>query len=101
MVASHTEKPLGFSNQRSLFAKRGKVNGWYGIAPNNIACLYGRRHVLRMSLTYGKVLGVVSLCPAISQPLWGQLYGWLPLSDAYGIFIANGLTASSLQTAPA
>ena len=23
--------------------------------------------------------------PAISQPLWGQLYGWLPLSNAYGI----------------
>ena len=32
-VASHTETPLGVSNQRSLFAKRGKVNGWYGIAP--------------------------------------------------------------------
>jgi hypothetical protein len=27
----------------------------------------------------------VSLSPAISQPLWGQLYGWLPLSNAYGI----------------
>jgi hypothetical protein len=27
----------------------------------------------------------VSLFPAISQPLWGQLYGWLPLSNAYGI----------------
>ena len=38
-----------------------------GIAPNNIACLYGRRHVLRMSLTYGKVLGVWgSSLPAIS-----------------------------------
>ena len=32
-VASHTETPLGVSNQRSLFAKRGKVNGWKGIAP--------------------------------------------------------------------
>ena len=27
----------------------------------------------------------VSPFPAISQPLWGQLYGWLPLSNAYGI----------------
>ena len=28
IVASYTETPLGVSNQRSLFAKRGKVNGW-------------------------------------------------------------------------
>ena len=27
----------------------------------------------------------VSLLPAISQPQEGQLYGWLPLSNAYGI----------------
>ena len=27
----------------------------------------------------------VSLFPAISQPQKGQLYGWLPLSNAYGI----------------
>ena len=40
----------------------------------------------------------VSLFPAISQPLWGQLYGWLPLSDAAGILIANGPLASSLLT---
>jgi hypothetical protein len=26
-----------------------------------------------------------SLSPAISQPQEGQLYGWLPLSNAYGI----------------
>ena len=38
-VASYAETPLGVSNQRSLFAKRGKVNGWllksnaYGISP--------------------------------------------------------------------
>ena len=25
--------PLGAANQRSLFAKRGKVNGWYEITP--------------------------------------------------------------------
>ena len=27
-VASHTAVPIGTANQRSLFAKRGKVNGW-------------------------------------------------------------------------
>jgi len=27
--------------------------------------------------------------PAISHPLKGELYGWLPLSDASGIFFAN------------
>jgi len=58
MVASHTAVPLGTANQRSLFAKRGKVNGWYGVGPNNISLPLGRRHVLRMSLTYGKVPGV-------------------------------------------
>ena len=38
MVASHTEKPLGFSNQRSLFAKRGKVNGWIERHPHPEPC---------------------------------------------------------------
>ena len=37
-------------------------------------------------LPKGKVPGVWCHFPAISQPLWGQLYGWLPLSNAYGIF---------------
>ena len=54
-VASHTETPLGVSNQRSLFAKRGKVNGWCEGCPNNNSLPLGRRHILRMSLTYGKV----------------------------------------------
>ena len=38
MVASHTEKPLVFSNQRSLFAKRGKVNGWIERHPHPKPC---------------------------------------------------------------
>ena len=50
-VASHTEKPLGFSNQRSLFAKRGKVNGWGKGYPNNNSLPLGRRHCLILSLT--------------------------------------------------
>ena len=39
-----------------------------------------------MSPTQGQadIIGSNSI-PAISQPLWGQLYGWLPLSNAYGI----------------
>jgi len=36
-------------------------------------------------LPKGKVKMGASLSPAISQPQEGQLYGWLPLSNAYGI----------------
>ena len=50
-VASHTAVPMGTVNQRSLFAKRGKVNGWFWIAPNNNSLPLGRRHVLLLSLT--------------------------------------------------
>ena len=86
MVASHTETPLGVSNQRSLFAKRGKVNGWCEGCPNNISLPLGRRHEQPLSLTYGKVPGV--WCRShqpFRSPQEGQLYGWLPLSNAYGI----------------
>ena len=31
----------------------------------------------------------VSLSPAISQSPGGQLYGWLPLSNAYGIYFGE------------
>ena len=41
-------------------------------------------------LPKGKVLNGVSLLPAISRCLKARLYGWLPLSNAYGIsFIAT------------
>jgi len=53
--------------------------------PNNISLPLGRRHEQPLSLTYGKVPGVWCRFPAISQPPKGQLYGWLPLSNAYGI----------------
>ena len=36
-------------------------------------------------LPKGKVPGVWCRFPAISQSPRGQLYGWLPLSNAYGI----------------
>ena len=51
----------------------------------------------------------VSLYPAIyfpsrtrtvtfgSQPLWGQLYGWLPLSNAYGISSIENIARSFCQ----
>ena len=58
MVASHTAVPLGTANQRSLFAKRGKVNGWYGVAPNNIACPWVGDMVCVCPLPKGKVPGV-------------------------------------------
>ena len=41
-------------------------------------------------LPKGKVPGVWCRFPAISQPLKGQLYGWLPLSDAAGIIFLAG-----------
>ena len=58
MVASHTAVPLGTANQRSLFAKRGKVNGWYGIALNNIACPWVGDMSGSCPLPKGKVPGV-------------------------------------------
>ena len=73
-VASHTEKPLGFSK-------------WLGRAtPHPEPCLVGKGQGLLMSPTQGQADIIwATLAPAISQPLWGQLYGWLPLSNAYGI----------------
>ena len=47
----------------------------------------GKGHTQLMSPTQGQAYIIeATLAPAISQPLWGQLYGWLPLSNAYGIF---------------
>ena len=74
MVASHTETPLGVSKWL------GKTNHTPGTLP------VGKGQRLPMSPTQGQadIIGG-NLIPAISQPLWGQLYGWLPLSNAYGI----------------
>ena len=44
----------------------------------------GKGHTQLMSPTQGQAdIIEATLAPAISQPLWGQLYGWLPLSNAY------------------
>ena len=51
------------------------------------ACLYGRRQGWFLSLAYQQgCMCAMLLLPAISQSPGGQLYGWLPLSNAYGIF---------------
>ena len=43
-VASHTAVPMGTANQRSLFAKRGKVNGWESDTTHiNLADMQGTR----------------------------------------------------------
>ena len=88
MVASHTETPLGFSK-------------WL-VRPNHTpgTLPLGKGQGLLMSPTQGQadIIGGNPI-PAISQPLWGQLYGWLPLSNAYGISSgatqhkSNGLTS--------
>ena len=44
-------------------------------------------------LPSGKVSGVGCCFPAISKNLTAFLYGWLPLSDAFGIFsLLRGMT---------
>ena len=60
----------------------------------------GKEHTQLMSPTQGQadIIGDNSI-PAISQPLWGQLYGWLPLSNAYGIFFRCNKTHNLTPTA--
>ena len=74
MVASHTAVPMGTAK-------------WLVRAtPTFYTLPLGKGQGLLMSPTQGQadIIGGNSI-PAISQPLWGQLYGWLPLSNAYGI----------------
>ncbi len=76
MVASHTETPLGVSKWLV------KATPTHGTLP------LGKGHGLTMSPTQGQaILLGGNLIPAISQSPRGQLYGWLPLSDAAGIII--------------
>jgi len=59
----------------------------------------GKGQGLLMSPTQGQAVIIgATFAPAISRCLKARLYGWLPLSDASGILIANGPTASSLLT---
>ena len=87
MVASHTEKPLGFSKWLD------RATPIPGTLP------LGKGQGLLMSPTQGQaILLGATLAPAISKHLKAFVYGWLPLSDASGILFANGLMASSLLT---
>ena len=73
-VASHTETPLGVSKWL------GRPNHTPGTLP------LGKGQGLLMSPTQGQadIIGG-NLIPAISKNLKAFLYGWLPLSNAYGI----------------
>ena len=50
----------------------------------NLAVGKGQGLPMSPTVKAGSYFGGISV-PAISQPLKGQLYGWLPLSNAYGI----------------
>ena len=88
IVASYAETPLGVSNQRSLFAKRGKVNGWLGRCTYN-SLLLCKGHDEACRKPKGLHFYISISKPAISLPPMGQLHSWLLSSDAYGIFHAN------------
>ena len=88
MVASHTAVPLGTAKwlERAI--------------PTPVTLPLGKGQGLLMSPTQRQadIIGNNSI-PAISQPLWGQLYGWLPLSNAYGIFFRCNKTHNQTLTA--
>ena len=74
-VASHTEKPLGFSK----WLERNTP-------PYNIACPWvGDMFCVCPLPTARFYVCGVSPSPAISKHPRAFLYGWLPLSNAYGI----------------
>ena len=89
MVASHTAAPFG--------AAKWLVRA----TPTPKTLPLGKGHTQNMSPTQGQadIIGGNPI-PAISKHPRAFLYGWLPLSDAAGILIANGPSASSLQIAP-
>ena len=72
MVASHTEKPLGFS----VWLDRA--------TPTTETLLLGKGQGLLMSPTQGQAVFIgATFAPAISKHPRAFLYGWLPLSDTY------------------
>ena len=91
IVASYAETPLGVSNQRSLFAKRGKVNGWLGRYTYN-PLLLCKGHDEACRKPKGLHFYISISYPAISLPSMGQLHSWLLSSDAYGICYASVVT---------
>ena len=81
MVASHTAVPMGTAK-------------WLVRAtPPFYTLPLGKGQEQHMSPTQGQAdIKGAAFAPAISKHLTAFLYGWLPLSDAAGIIIANGLT---------
>ena len=62
----------------------GKMAGKDELHTQNLAI--GKGHTQLMSPTQGQaILLWATLAPAISRCLKARLYGWLPLSNAYGI----------------
>ena len=67
-----------YRNAFRCFEMAGKRHHTPGTLP------LGKGQEQHMSPTQGQADIIrETLAPAISQPLWGQLYGWLPLSNAY------------------
>ena len=87
MVASHTAVPLGTAK-------------WLvRVTPTPETLPLGKGHTQPMSPTQGQAYIIRgNPIPAISQPLNGQLYGWLPLSDAAGINYYWALQMGVLDT---
>ena len=77
MVASHTETPLGVSK---WLVKRHHTN-------TTLLLCKGQGQTMSPTQGQAKLLGGNPI-PAISHPLKGELYGWLPLSDASGIILS-------------
>ena len=76
MVASHTAVPMGTAK----WLVRATPHKY------NLADMQGTRAAY-VAYRKGRLISWWSnTIPAISQPQEGQLYGWLPLSNAYGIF---------------
>ena len=88
MVASHTAVPLGTANQRSLFASARESKWLVRATPTHKTLPLGKGHTQIAHVAYLKAGCILrgNLVPAISKHLKAFLYGWLPLSDAAGIF---------------
>ena len=101
MVASHTETPLGVSNQRSLFAKRGKVNGWESNTTHLKPCRLGKGHTQLMSPTQGQavIIGAIPYQPFRRTHRHGCMAGYLcPMPNGI-ISLQPCITNTRLDTA--
>ena len=97
MVASHTAVPLGTSKwlvRATPLTRNLAVGKGQGLL---ISPTQGQAYII--GATFTPAIYFPSLARTVtvgSRCLKARLYGWLPLSDASGILIANGLKLSSL-----